>query len=393
MQKLWVLTFYTSILSAAPVSAGLYFTETDFFWPPQSAERSLWPLSESHDNFFAQQTQLLAPPFRNKLSERIKALERKEGSGLLGTEDRINLSAYYLLRGDPGDDTQAFGILRRQKRPHFLLLANQAVLHHRRQEWRQAMDSLNQALRKWPEIYAGWSPERLRFYRRVELFYMNLLASRFGEQRSRGDKPEFDNLFAGVSFEDDQGNLVLGGMARRSRDKLPPDAIAIVRQMMIWLPWDNRLGWLYAMLLNANGHLAAAEKMMSKLSFSSGYPSRKLRHYHRVIREAVRLRQKHFTTDAQQSLLLALAPHGPFTAGPGEPLARAAVAVKAKELLTPTAPTISQGGIAPPTPPPADDGSFQLSDFRWLGWGFLGGLIIGALVIFQVQEIRRRRKK
>ena len=47
-----------------------------------------------------------------------------------------------------------------------------------------------------------------------------------------------------VRFANDGGIYQPGALATAERAKLPPDAIAIVQQLLLWYPTDSRLYWL-----------------------------------------------------------------------------------------------------------------------------------------------------
>jgi len=84
-----------------------------------------------------------------------------------------------------------------------------------------------------------------------------------------------------VRFVNDAGNYEPGRLAATERAKLPPDAIPIVQQLLLWFPTDNRLYWLLAELYAANGNFSAAFNAFHSISWGRAYGNRKLFMDHR----------------------------------------------------------------------------------------------------------------
>src|SRR5207244_12073881 len=61
-----------------------------------------------------------------------------------------------------------------------------------------------------------------------------------------------------LRFVGDREKYEAGSIARAEKAKLPPDAVEIVEQLLIWLPHDDRLFWLLGELLNARGEYVTA---------------------------------------------------------------------------------------------------------------------------------------
>jgi hypothetical protein len=96
------------------------------------------------------------------------------------------------------------------------------------------------------------------WYARVESFQHKLIYERYKQgQGVGGNRPpeNVDDLFS-VRFVGPSGQYEAGQLAPEEKAKLPPDAIAIVQQLLIWLPGDTRLYWLLGELYNANGDFA-----------------------------------------------------------------------------------------------------------------------------------------
>src|SRR5262249_9699783 len=60
-------------------------------------------------------------------------------------------------------------------------------------------------------------------------------------------------------FVGESGAFEVGTLAVAEKAKLPPDALDIVQQLLVWLPDDLRLYWLLGELYNARGGTANIE--------------------------------------------------------------------------------------------------------------------------------------
>src|SRR5262249_12448225 len=209
----------------------------------------------------------------------------------LSVEQRLDLSEYLIrLRRYP----EAIGLLQStagQDRTNFLVLSNLATACQLNDQAERGISYLEQALservwpKKWEELsneqQAKWASfgldrERYDWYRKVEGYQLKLLRFRaLARERSRG-RPgageQIDELFAGeeppkpVSFVGESGEYEPGALAAAEQAKLPPNAVQIVEQLLLWLPDDNRLYWLLGELLNARGEVPAAKAIFDDLA-------------------------------------------------------------------------------------------------------------------------------
>jgi hypothetical protein len=69
--------------------------------------------------------------------------------------------------------------------------------------------------------------------------------------------------FEPLRFVGDSGKFEVGKIAAAEKAKLPPNAILIVQQLLIWMPDDQRLFWLLGELLNADGNIEGAKTVFS----------------------------------------------------------------------------------------------------------------------------------
>jgi hypothetical protein len=91
-----------------------------------------------------------------------------------------------------------------------------------------------------------------------------------------------DDLF-GVKFVNAAGEFEPGALAPDQAAKLPPDALAVVQQLVLWFPYDARLFWLLGELYAAKGEVLAAQKIMDELVGSMTYSNRKVLMAHREV--------------------------------------------------------------------------------------------------------------
>src|SRR5262249_7754813 len=169
-----------------------------------------------------------------------------------------------------------------KERDNFLIYANLATAEYLDGQLVRARDYLADALRMWPEEWSrvskqrrqwledmGWNEARFKLYRRAETYLLKLIRLRSRERPQAFGRPsplgsDVEPLFEGgnpptpVRFVGDSGKYEAGNIARAEKAKLPPDAVEIVEQLLIWLPHDDRLFWLLGELLNARGEYVTA---------------------------------------------------------------------------------------------------------------------------------------
>jgi tetratricopeptide (TPR) repeat protein len=143
---------------------------------------------------------------------------------------------------------------------------------------------------EWPAMVPGISPEQRKWLQRVEKdYYARWLQLRNASQEKRlpADTESVLPLFD-VRFGNEQGEYEPGKLAASEQAKLPPDAIAIVQQLILWSPTDTQLLWLLAELYAASGRLREAEVLFDDCIWSRSFSNRKVLMAHRdVVRRAV----------------------------------------------------------------------------------------------------------
>src|SRR5262249_14960861 len=160
-------------------------------------------------------------------------------------EERIDLSACYLRLDKASAALRVLEAVPQEQR-NFLVLANLATAYQRSGLLERAIPLLEQALKVWPASWPGVTPEQLRWYRRAERYHLTLLKARYQQQlRQPGKEADtLDALFPRVRFVGRSGRYEAGELAPEQWDELPPDALQLVTQLVLWLPFDNPLYWM-----------------------------------------------------------------------------------------------------------------------------------------------------
>lgn len=185
--------------------------------------------------------------------------------------DRDALKAAVAAEKDPA--SKAAGLLRlrendaalnllaplaRGRNPDFRVLAALAHAHALRGEWPEAVRR-HEAARldaDFPAELPGYSSSQRAWIKRVEFeFYPKWLTLKRDEAANRAS-PDREGVFPlfGTKWIDDPV----------ARAGLPPDAVAIVQQLLLWDRDDTRLYWLLAELYAADGKVREAEVILDQ---------------------------------------------------------------------------------------------------------------------------------
>ncbi len=380
-------------LVGASVQAGIYNLNNPL---PQH----LPPLPFMHD-----QIQLVLGPLRRAALPPVAGqpgpyevqaaeLEQKEPADLT-TIDRVNLGACYLRMNRPND---ALRVLREADQNHFLVKANLAATYQALNELGQAAAYEGQALNAWPSIQPGWNSLELGWYRRAEGFYLKLLQFRLAE-RDRNER-EFNQPNRPWETMDELFEKPRGGGGDYQAEELPwklwgdlpPDAYAIVSQLLVWFPNDDRLYWQLGEIMNSMGLVPEAVKVFDDLSNKNLNGVREFKEHRRTLKESVDVADAlvktygndipRFQRDCRR-FMAEIAPPGLLLPPGGGDLANAIGAAVVMQADTPPAQT-----TAPPSRPAS--AGWQL-DWKPIFVGFVAGLIVAVLGALQWKEWRRRR--
>lgn len=218
----------------------------------------------------------------------------------LSVEQKLNLSAYLLRCRRDFEAREILEPLTRTEPDNFLVLANLAMAYFQINEFPRAIDYQKLALEVWPERFADLKPEMKKFldkvgmgqpeyefYRTVEKTFLKLLQARQAEKGK--DYSTVDALFADergpVRFVSEKGEFDPGQLAPGERLKLPINAMEQVQQLLLWVPYDDRLCWYYGELLAANNRIREAQQVFKEIDKSmNSVPE--FRNRHRVLKKA-----------------------------------------------------------------------------------------------------------
>lgn len=288
-----------------------------------------------------------SPQRRRYLARRDEFLA-KTRSGRLSAEEQMNLGAY-LIRLKQYDDAVRLLTRAAEEEPsNAMLLANLGTAHQGNGQPERAIYWLQRLKRKgrWNGLAA---PQR-DWFQHAEEYHLKLLLLRSGEMpRGGGSQPanEVDALFgaavAPVRWIGESGHYEPGQLAASERAKLPTDALALVEQLLIWLPDDTRLYWLFGEILNAQGDVQGAAAVFEDCVWNRGWNVETLKEHRRLVNEA-------------------------------KPAAEPVEQIAAT--------------TAPPNQPPPD---WLPGRRKLLIVGSLACAIIAGLVTLQIKEVRRRR--
>jgi hypothetical protein len=229
---------------------------------------------------------------RKRYLEKRTELEAKLRAGNATPEDQLSLSAYLMYFGDAGKAIEILTPLAARDRGNYLVNANLMTAYQLASQLDRAASIVPQ-LRGGKPQFPGATKEQLEWLSRVESFHQKLVNDRYRESlRSRTGRPEppetVDDLF-GVRFVGPSGNYEAGTLAAEEKAKLPPDALAIVQQLLIWMPEDTRLYWLLGELYNAQGDIARAAAVFDDCRRESTrrLDAAALREHRQIVQEAV----------------------------------------------------------------------------------------------------------
>jgi hypothetical protein len=233
---------------------------------------------------------------------------KKKGIENLKPEEIVALTAEMLrLRSedDAGIVREAIDLLQpRTLRPpegfEFLTLAHQAQALFQRGDLRQAYELEYSALKdyKFPKAIDGLTPQQVKWYERLENdYYLAFFRRRKTDAETKkpsvldGLDPLFGSTAKGksepVRYIGNSGEYEAGHIAEAEMKKLPPDAIAIVQQLILWNPGDSRLMWQLAELYNATGDLRAASRLFVMCADEMKYSNPELLNHRAIVMSAL----------------------------------------------------------------------------------------------------------
>lgn len=330
-----------------PALAGVYDLSEAPLGPAAIAEPAPLPSGRFQDLLAGLLRAQIADPEtaeHARYSKEAREIEARNHAGGASVQDLANLGACELRLGRPAEAIEVLTRAATRDRRNFTVLGNLGTAYQLAGQPVAALGRLAEARDVWPRECSGLTPIQLNWYRKVEGYQDRLIRLRARESAAGRPADAPDDLF-GVRFLSEGGTYRAGDLAPSERRKLPPDAVAVVQQLLIWLPADTRLYWLLGELLNAQGDISAAAEALDECLWARRFDSATLREHRRILREAV-----------------ASAPPAP--------------------------PTTSPEPAAPELPP-----GWHFNRGLAVGVGAGAGLLVGLLVYLQVREVRQRRAR
>jgi tetratricopeptide (TPR) repeat protein len=219
----------------------------------------------------------------------------------LRTEELASLSAYLVRLRSVNQALDLLRSARRRDPASFYLQANYALVQLI-QGSPEALSEQKVVLRSKPKDLIGMPAEQATWYLRVESALFDLEKLRFKEMQAKGARSsaeKWDELFH-VSFVGESGSYEAGTLAEEQKKLLPSDAIAVVQQLLLWLPDDTRLYWLLAELYNAAGKVEEAGTIFDECLNSRGFQPKLLREHRWIVMDETARRRAAAEEKAQQ---------------------------------------------------------------------------------------------
>ena len=234
-----------------------------FAQPDDSAAQELWPwpsqFSQFHLDLADYRAAALKGPLHDHYLRRVAELEARAERGLLSLDDRINLGAYYIRLGRYKDAIRLLS--EAQNNRHFMLQANLATAY----ELADPKDGGNLELASRSRLQAaglladnscgvGQPDAQLLPQGGTGSPDVARTANEGATApRRAADPAPGQPLPQRVRFVGPSGKYEAGTIAPKQWGEVPSDAIDVVMQLHLWLPFDNRLSWLLGELLNGLG--------------------------------------------------------------------------------------------------------------------------------------------
>jgi hypothetical protein len=226
---------------------------------------------------------------RQEVLDRVKRLEAKGAASLDENELAILLADLIRLN----DDRAATNILQpRAARGGFMVYMHMARARAGQGDWQDAVERQRIALSEFPATYGRYTKAQLAWLKRIEREYYLPFLSRRAQEVGGGRGgfsrriEEPDELFPTVRFVGPEGTYMAGGIADAERAKLPPDALAIIQQLVLWHPFDGRLYWLLGELYNAEGDVETAYAILDECTNGMAVTNETIKEHRRILKSA-----------------------------------------------------------------------------------------------------------
>jgi hypothetical protein len=201
-----------------------------------------------------------ASPDRLRYEKEAARLAKLAGERALTADEAADLGALYLRLGEVNKALEILRPAQRDHPDHHALAANLGTGWQMQGNLAQAALALTRAVKLAPPAY-----------RKAEELHLELVRLR---ARERSGEQGLDDLF-GVRYGGAKKKYEPGKIADEERKKLPPDAVALMQRLALWLPADARLLWQLGELAAVGGDLRTAAAMMDGcvVEFSLRHPT------------------------------------------------------------------------------------------------------------------------
>ena len=207
----------------------------------------------------------------------------------------------------------------RDRRPSYFVCTTLAAIHVARGgEFAEAIDKQEAALLdcEMPAEVKGWSTAERNWIAQLDREYVPYYLRIRRSEADPATRPSLETIgptplfplpsktgpAEPVRFVNEAGKYEPGVLAKAERDKLPPDAIAIVQQLLLWFPTDARLLWLLAELYAADGKFKEADTITYQCTASRNYAPRQLLEHRGAIVKALAAQEKRAAEQAKAAL-------------------------------------------------------------------------------------------
>jgi hypothetical protein len=170
---------------------------------------------------------------REQYEDAAGKLEEAAKKRALSADEAADLGALHVRLGRPAKGVEVLRKAHRDHPEHFKVVANLGTAWQTSGDLNESARALQEAVRLAPP---RWKP--------FEEAHLKLVRLR---QKDSKNASTPDDLF---------------GIGKIERTKLPPDDVALVQQLALWLPADGRLLWLLGELANAHGDVRTAASIL-----------------------------------------------------------------------------------------------------------------------------------
>jgi len=221
-----------------------------------------------------------------------------KGVRRLTVNESVALSGYQIRLGETAEAQEVLQAARRQDPQNFAIESHRALLDIMSKEPNAAIRQAAVAKMRFKGL-PGMELERIAWYLKMEKTLESLTQDRAKEERAMGPRaqPKTPDALFPVRFVGESGIYEAGTIAAAEKAKIQPDAIAMVQQLMFWLPSDSRLYWLLAELYNASGEIGAAAAILDNCMDARRFQVDQLREHRRAIKDELSRRQQAAAAD------------------------------------------------------------------------------------------------